>query len=56
MPLDIDKPGVKWAEARFSVCRLLFDRMKELGLAKGDTEEAVKARAHVPASWFAWAT
>ena len=44
--LDVAKPGVKWADVHFSVCRLLFDRMKELGLAKGDTEEAVKAGAH----------
>lgn len=44
--LDVAKPGIKWADVHFSVCRLLFDRMKELGLAKGDTEEAVKAGAH----------
>lgn len=32
--LDVAKPGVKWADVHFSVCRLLFDRMKELGLAR----------------------
>ena len=44
--LEVAKPGVKWADVHFAVCRLLFDRMKELGLAKGDTEEAVHAGAH----------
>ena len=44
--LKIAKPGMKYADVHFSICRLMFDRLKELGLAKGDTEEAVKAGAH----------
>ena len=44
--LKVAKPGVKYADVHFAVCRLMFDRLKELGLAKGDTEEAVKAGAH----------
>ena len=44
--LKIAKPGMKYADVHFAVCRLMFDRLKELGLAKGDTEEAVKAGAH----------
>ena len=44
--LTVAKPGVKYADVHFSVCRLMFDRLKELGLAKGDTDEAVKAGAH----------
>ena len=44
--LKIAKPGIKYADVHFAVCRLMFDRLKELGLAKGDTEEAVKAGAH----------
>ena len=44
--LEVAKPGVKYADVHFAVCRLMFDRLKELGLAKGDTEEAVKAGAH----------
>lgn len=44
--LELAKPGVKYADVHFAVCRLMFDRLKELGLAKGDTEEAVKAGAH----------
>ncbi len=39
-------PGVKYADVHFAVCRLMFDKLKELGLAKGDTEEAVRAGAH----------
>ena len=29
-----------------NVCRLMTDRLKEVGLMKGDTEEAVRAGAH----------
>lgn len=44
--LEIARPGIKYADVHFSVCRLIFDRLKELGLAKGNTEEAVAAGAH----------
>ncbi len=44
--LEMAKPGVKYADVHFGVCRLMFNRLKELGLAKGDTEEAVRAGAH----------
>ncbi len=46
MTLDLAKPGVKYADVHFAVCRNIFNRMKELGLAKGDTEEAVREGAH----------
>jgi Xaa-Pro aminopeptidase len=44
--LEVAKPGVKYADVHFGVCRLMTDRLKELGLMKGDTEEAVRAGAH----------
>lgn len=44
--LDVAKPGVKYMDVHFSVCRLMTDRLKELGLMKGDTEAAVRAGAH----------
>ena len=44
--LQVAKPGVKWFDVHMNVCRLMTDRLKELGLMKGDTEEAVKAGAH----------
>ena len=44
--LEIAKPGVKYADVHFGVCRLVTDRLKELGLMKGDTDEAVRAGAH----------
>ena len=44
--LDIAKPGVKYADIHFAGCRLMTERLKELGLMKGDTEEAVRAGAH----------
>ena len=44
--LEVAKPGVKYADVHFAICRLMTDRLKELGLMKGDTEEAVRAGAH----------
>ncbi|MCI6489990.1 MAG: aminopeptidase P family protein [Prevotella sp.] len=44
--LDISKPGVKYMDVHFAVCRLMTERLKELGLMKGDTDEAVAAGAH----------
>ena len=44
--LQVAKPGVKYADVHFAVCRLMTDKLKELGLMKGDTEEAVRAGAH----------
>lgn len=44
--LQVARPGVKYMDVHFAVCRLMFDRLKELGLTKGDTDEAVKAGAH----------
>ena len=44
--LDVAKPGVKYKDVHFAVCRMMVDRLKELGLMKGDTEEAVRAGAH----------
>ncbi len=44
--LQVAKPGVKYADVHFAVCRLMTDRLKEIGLMKGDTDEAVRAGAH----------
>ncbi len=44
--LKVAKPGVKWLDVHMDVCRMMTDRLKELGLMKGDTEEAVRAGAH----------
>ena len=44
--LEVAKPGVKWMDVHMNVCRLMTEKLKELGLMKGDTEEAVKAGAH----------
>ena len=44
--LEVAKPGVKSADVHFAVCRLMTERLKELGLMKGDTDEAVAAGAH----------
>ena len=44
--LEVAKPGVKYADVHFAVCRLMTERLKELGLMKGDIDEAVAAGAH----------
>ena len=44
--LDVAKPGVKYMDVHLAVCRLMTERLKELGLMKGDTDEAVAAGAH----------
>ena len=44
--LDVARPGVKYMDVHFAVCRLMTERLKELGLMKGDVDEAVTAGAH----------
>ena len=44
--LTLAKPGTKWWDVHFGVARLMTERLKELGLMKGDTDEAVAAGAH----------
>ena len=44
--LQVAKPGVKYADVHFAVCRLMAQRLKELGLMKGDVDEAVRQGAH----------
>ncbi|NPD91336.1 aminopeptidase P family protein [Xylanibacter muris] len=44
--LAVAAPGVKWMDVHMSVCRLMTERLKEIGLMKGDIDEAVKAGAH----------
>lgn len=46
LALKISKPGIKYFDVHMDVCRLMTDRLKELGLMMGDTEEAVRAGAH----------
>ena len=46
LALKISKPGVKYFDVHMDVCRLMTDRLKELGLMMGNTEEAVRAGAH----------
>jgi len=40
------KPGVEFKQVHFEACRALFDGLKQLGLTKGDTDEAVAEGAH----------
>ena len=44
--LEVAKPGVKYMDVHFAVCRLMTEQLKELGLMKGDIDAAVAAGAH----------
>ena len=44
--LKVAKPGVKYFDVHMAVCRLMTERLKVLGLMKGDIDEAVAAGAH----------
>ena len=44
--LQVAKPGIRYMDVHFAVCRMMTERLKELGLMKGDTDEAVRAGAH----------
>ncbi len=44
--LEVARPGVKYMDVHFAVCRLMTERLKELGLMRGDVDEAVRAGAH----------
>ncbi|MGM9705368.1 MAG: aminopeptidase P family protein [Prevotella sp.] len=44
--LEVAKPDVRYMDVHMSVCRMMTDRLKELGLMMGDTDEAVAAGAH----------
>ena len=43
--LSVAAPGVKWMDVHMDVCRLMTTRLKELGLMKGDVDEAVRQGA-----------
>jgi len=44
--MEIARPGIRYMDVHFDICRLMTDKLKELGLMRGDTEEAVRAGAH----------
>ncbi len=44
--IEIARPGIKWYDVHMSVARMMTERLKAIGLMKGDVDEAVKAGAH----------
>ncbi|NSW93306.1 MAG: aminopeptidase P family protein [Bacteroidales bacterium] len=44
--IKASKPGMSNRDLHLNACRIIAAGLKELGLMKGDTEEAVKAGAH----------
>jgi Xaa-Pro aminopeptidase len=44
--IELVAPGVPYKEVHLTACRTLVAGLKDLGLMKGDTEEAVQAGAH----------
>ena len=46
LALSVAAPGVKYKDVHFAVCRRMTERLKDLGLMRGDVDEAVAAGAH----------
>lgn len=46
LTIEKARPGLKWMDMHLDVCRLMTDRLKDLGLMKGNTEDAVREGAH----------
>ncbi len=44
--LAIARPGQTYWDVHFSCCRLMTERLKALGLMKGDTDDALREGAH----------
>ena len=44
--LTVARPGVCYRDVHFGGCRLMTERLKELGLMRGNTDDAVSAGAH----------
>jgi len=44
--IEAIKPGVKYRDIHFLAARVLVEGLKNAGIMKGDTDEAVKAEAH----------
>ena len=46
LALEVSKPGVKYFDVHLAVCRRMTERLKELGLMKGDVDDAGEQGAH----------
>ena len=44
--IDFARPGQTWKEVHINVCKVLAQGLKDLGLMKGNVDEAVAAGAH----------
>lgn len=40
------RPGIEFRAIHFEACRIIFDGLKDLGLTKGNTEDAIAQGAH----------
>ncbi|MCF0197994.1 MAG: aminopeptidase P family protein [Bacteroidaceae bacterium] len=44
--IEIARPGVKWFDVHMEAARVITEGLKDIGLMKGNTEDAVAAGAH----------
>ncbi|MBQ8592779.1 MAG: aminopeptidase P family protein [Bacteroidaceae bacterium] len=44
--INVARPGVTWKQVHLDVCNVLAQGLKDVGLMRGNTEEAVAAGAH----------
>ncbi len=46
LAIDLSKPGITYKEVHLAACRVLAQGLNDLGIMKGDVDEAVAAGAH----------
>lgn len=44
--LEVARPGIKYMDVHFAICRKMAESLKALGLMKGDIDDAIAAGAH----------
>ena len=44
--VDMAAPGVKWWDCHFAAARVITERLKDIGLMRGNTDDAIEAGAH----------
>ena len=46
LALEKSRPGVRYLDVHMDICRLMTERLQELGLMKGNVEDSVRSGAH----------
>ena len=46
LALEKSRPGVRYFDVHMDICRLMTERLQELGLMKGDVDDSLRSGAH----------